>query len=265
METYNGTKNNNKSYRVGVGLLIVLIGINILLKNFGIYVFDWLFSWHMFLLVLGLVIGLKRNFTGGGWLALVLVGGYFTLQDITDLDLGRFALPLGLTILGLYLIFSPKVGRPRRRRFKQDVTDFTGTMPIGDGPTSHGPANPDGGQYVPPIAGYDVIDSVNVFSGSHQNIVSKNLKGGEVVSVFGGCDLNLTHSNFEGTIIIDVIAIFGGVKIIIPPTWEVKNEVTAVFGGIDDKRALMPYQGEVRKVVVLKGLALFGGVDIRNF
>jgi hypothetical protein len=195
----------------------------------------------------------------------VLIGGYFTLQDITDLSFGRFALPMGLTILGLYLIFSPKVGRPRRKRFKQDVTDFTGSMPLGDAPIGHEAANPSAGQYVPPTAEYDVIDSVNVFSGSHQNIVSKNLKGGEVVSVFGGCDLNLTQSNFEGTIIIDVIAIFGGVKIIIPPTWEVKNEVTAVFGGIDDKRALMPYQGEVRKVVVLKGLALFGGVDIRNF
>lgn len=265
METYNGTKNKNKNYRVGVGLLIVLIGVNILLKNFGIYMFDWLFSWHVFLLALGVIIGLKRNFTGGGWLALVLIGGYFTLQDITDLNFGRFALPLGLTILGLYLIFSPKTGRPRRKRFKQDVTDFTGTMPITDATSSYEQLNPDGTQFVPPTAEFDVIDSVNVFSGAHQNIVSKNLKGGEVVSIFGGCDLNLTQANFEGTIIIDVIAIFGGVKIIIPPTWEVKNEVTAVFGGIDDKRALSPYQGEVRKVVVLKGVALFGGVDIRNF
>lgn len=265
METYNGTKNNNKNYRVGVGLLIVLIGVNILLKNFGIYMFDWLFSWHVFLLALGVIIGLKRNFTGGGWLALVLIGGYFTLQDITDLSFGRFALPLGLTILGLYLIFSPKTSRPWRKRFKQDVTDFTGTMPITDTSSSYEQVNPDGTQHVPPTAEFDVIDSVNVFSGAHQNIVSKNLKGGEVVSIFGGCDLNLTQANFEGTIIIDVIAIFGGVKIVIPPTWEVKNEVTAVFGGIDDKRALSPYQGEVRKVVVLKGLALFGGVDIRNF
>jgi len=265
METYNGTKNNNRNYRVGVGLLIVFIGVNILLKNFGIYMFDWLFSWHVFLLGLGLLIGLKKNFTGGGWLALVLIGGYFTLLDITDLNFGRFAIPLGLTILGLYLILSPKGLRPRRSRFKQNVTDFTSPMPAGDAPLGHEQVNPDGAQYVPPTDAFDVIDSVNVFSGSHQIIVSKNLKGGEVVSVFGGCDLNLTQASFEGTITIDVIAIFGGVKIIIPPTWEVKNEVTAVFGGIDDKRALMPYQGEVRRVVILKGLALFGGVDIRNF
>ena len=269
METYNRTQ-NSRIYRVGVGLLILVIGLNFLLKNFGIYTFDWLFNWHTFLFVLGLIIGVKRNFKGGGWLALVLIGGYFTLQDLTDYEFGRFALPLGLTILGLYLIFSPKHDRPWRRRSKNNVTDFTTANPIDPNGSSSASAaestTSTQGQYMPPNSDDQyVIESVNVFSGAHQNIVSKNLKGGEIVSVFGGCDLNLTQSNFEGTIVIEVVAIFGGVKIIIPPTWEVKNEVTAIFGGIDDKRALMPYQGEPRKVVVLKGVALFGGVDIRNF
>jgi predicted membrane protein len=268
METYNRTQ-NSRMYRVGVGLLILIIGLNFLLKNFGIYTFDWLFNWHTFLFVLGIIIGVKRNFRGGGWLALVLIGGYFTLQDLTDYEFGRFALPVGLTILGLYLILSPKGDRPWRRRSKNEVTDFTTADPTDPNAVNFGAAEPTTstqGQYMPPNdSDHDVIDSVNVFSGAHQNIVSKNLKGGEIVSVFGGCDLNLTQSNFEGSIVIEVVAIFGGVKIIIPPTWEVKNQVTAIFGGIDDKRALMPYQGETRKVVVLKGIALFGGVDIRNF
>lgn len=274
METYNRTK-NNRIYRVGVGLLILLLGFDILLKNFGIYMFDWLFSWHMFLLALGLFIGVKKNFTGGGWLALVLIGGYFTLQDITDWNFGRFALPLGLTILGLYLILAPKRDRPWRRAPKNPVTDFTSSEPstdpniqaglTGDSTAAGQPRSAEETYFAPNPSDHDVIDSVHVFSGAHQIIASKNLKGGEVVAVFGGCDLNLTQASFEGTIVIDIIAIFGGVKIIIPPTWEVKNEVTAIFGGIDDKRAVTPYQGEVRKVVVLKGVALFGGVDIRNF
>lgn len=251
METYDRT-NNSRIYRVGVGLLILLIGVNFLLKNFGIYLFDWLFTWHTFLLVLGLIIGVKRNFTGGGWLALVLVGAYFTLQNITDYSFGRYAFPIGLTVLGLYLILSPKAWRPRRKNFENEMTDFT-------------PPNNPAPDLPPNMSDHNVIELVNVFSGGHHNIVSNNLKGGEVVAVFGGCDLNLTQANFEGTIVIDVVAVFGGVKIIIPPSWEVRNEVTAVFGGIDDKRALMPYQGEPRKVVILKGVALFGGVDIRNF
>lgn len=254
METYNRIK-DNRIYRISIGLLILLIGVNFLLRNFGIYMFDWLFNWHMFLLVLGLIIGAKRGFQGGGWLALVLIGTYFTLQDLTSQNFSGYALPIGLLILGLYLIFSPKLGKSRRKKFQEynpvTATGFSGAEP----------------DQTPPLNNRDtdVIDSVNVFSGAHHNIVSKNLKGGEVVSVFGGCDLNLTHADFQGTIVIDVVAIFGGVKIVIPPSWEVKNEVTAVFGGIEDKRAIMPYSGEVRKIVILKGVALCGGVDIRNF
>ncbi len=254
METYNRTK-NTRVYRIAVGLLILLIGINFLLRNFEIYLFDWLISWHMFLLVLGLIIGVRRGFQGGGWLALVLLGTYFTLQDLTDHNFSNYAIPLILAIIGLYLIFSPKLGRSKRNK----VQNYDST----NAPESHGAKT---SQTLPPNSfDSDVIDSVHVFSGAHQNVVSKNLKGGEIVAVFGGCDLNLTHADFEGTIVIDVVAIFGGVKIILPPSWEVKTEVTAVFGGIDDKRALMPFNGEVRKIVILKGVALFGGVDIRNF
>jgi predicted membrane protein len=263
METYNKTK-NNRMYRVGVGLLILLIGLNFLLKNFGIYSPDWLFSWHTFLLVLGLIIGVRRGFKGGGWLALVLIGGYFTFEEITHFDIANYAFALGLTILGLYLIFSPNIRTFRRNRFQDYPTDATDPSDPGVPPSD--PNGPVFGQPLPRNASdLDVIDSVNVFSGAHHNIFSKNLKGGEVVSVFGGCDLNLTQADFQGTIIIDVVAIFGGVKIIIPPTWEVKSEVTAIFGGMDDKRSLMPYNGGERKIVIIKGVALFGGVDIRNF
>ncbi|MNY41651.1 hypothetical protein D3C86_1764820 [compost metagenome] len=84
--------------------------------------------------------------------------------------------------------------------------------------------------------------------------------------MFGGSDIDLTQADFEGVIKIDVVAVFGGVKIVIPPSWEVKSEVTAIFGGIDDKRALgIPAADEPRKVLIIEGVAMFGGVDIRNF
>lgn len=86
----------------------------------------------------------------------------------------------------------------------------------------------------------DILDSVNVFGGSHQRIFSKNFKGGDVIAIFGGCDINLTQADFTDTITLDVVAIFGGCKIIVPPGWEVKSEVTAIFGGMDDKRSVGP-------------------------
>ena len=77
--------------------------------------------------------------------------------------------------------------------------------------------------------------------------------------------MNLSQADFHETIVIEVVAIFGGVKIIIPPNWEVKSEVVAIFGGMDDKRAVTPFGDTPKKIIIIKGVALFGGVNIRNF
>ena len=111
----------------------------------------------------------------------------------------------------------------------------------------------------------DYLDSVNVFGGSNQIVYSKNFKGGEITAIFGGCDVNLTQADFEGQVVIDVTAIFGGTKIIVPQGWIIKSEVTAVFGGLDDKRGIMPMADGQNKLLIIKGVALFGGVDIRSY
>ncbi|MNW17334.1 hypothetical protein D3C71_2164980 [compost metagenome] len=64
---------------------------------------------------------------------------------------------------------------------------------------------------------------------------------------------------------MDVVAIFGGVKIVVPPGWEVRSEVTAIFGGLDDRRTLGVPAVEPRKILIIEGVVMFGGVDIRNF
>mgnify|MGYP003462789976 FL=1 len=77
--------------------------------------------------------------------------------------------------------------------------------------------------------------------------------------------MNLTQADFEGQVVIDVTAIFGGTKIIVPQGWHVKSEVTAIFGGLEDKRGIMPIAEGQNKLLIIKGIALFGGVDIRSF
>ncbi|MNT98375.1 hypothetical protein D3C72_2409480 [compost metagenome] len=59
---------------------------------------------------------------------------------------------------------------------------------------------------------------------------------------------------------------FGGVKIIVPPSWEVKSDVVAIFGGLDDKRSIGPMNNtEPRKILKIEGVTIFGGVEIRNY
>lgn len=253
MKTYNNT--NNHSSRMWSGLILLIIGCIFFLRNFGISVPHWVFSWHTILIVIGVAVGAKRNFNGNGWLIMVLIGGYFTLQDIADLNFSKYGFALILVGLGLFLILKPSKGA--RVMGEKKMADFSSTEEVhseGESFDKNETTDVD-----------DIVDVVNVFSGSKQHVYSKKFKGGEVVSIFGGCDLNLAQADFSNTVVLEVTAIFGGVKIIVPPTWTVKSDVTAVFGGLDDKRSVLAVTEEPRKIIIIKGLALFGGVDIRNF
>ena len=279
MENY---KYKNRSNRVWSGLILLIIGAVFLLRNFGINVPDWVFSWPTLLILIGLVIGFKRKFHGGGWLIMILVGGYFNLQNFIDFNMTQYYIGAGFIILGLFVIFKPV--SPRKKRWEKRFEDFkrAGCTPGASGPWNHpgawqtgaagpqtDPADPNN-QTSDPYARTqatenDFVDSVNVFSGSKQQIYSKNFKGGEVVSVFGGCELDLTQADFSDQVVIEVVAIFGGIKLIIPPGWVVESQVSPIFGGLDDSRTINPVNSEPLKIITIKGVVLFGGVSISNF
>lgn len=258
MENSNINKSNYSS-RI-LGGLILAIGVVFFLRNLGFYVPDWLFSWNVFLIVCGVYLGYKRDFRGGGWLAMVLVGVYFTLQrTLVDLDVAKFFFPILLTGLGLYLILAPRRnalrsgGRWKKRRNSETTSDDL----ITDVNENSNPSTNDAGQ--------DFVDTVNVFSATQQKIFSKSFRGGEAVCVFGGCGLNFSQADFEGQVTIEIVAIFGGVKIVIPPSWQVRSELTAIFGGLEDKTIHTQIQEGNNKMVILKGVAIFGGVEIKNY
>jgi len=262
----NYTTNNkdvmaNQKGKVLAGLIIIGIGSLLLLDNVGLNLPNWLWHWSNILIVIGLFVGVKHNFRNNGWFIMVLIGSFFTLREAfgDEVDFSKVIFPAMLVVLGLYILFKPKSNcsrKAKRRKFgePEPFTPYTETDASTTASAEEKKTNSN-----------DYLDSINVFGGSHQTIYSKNFKGGEITAVFGGCDVNLTQADFEGEIIIDVTAIFGGAKIIIPPGWEVKSEVTAIFGGLDDKRSIQPITDGKQRLVIIKGIALFGGVDIRNY
>jgi predicted membrane protein len=260
---------NNNSSRIYGGLIIIGVGLVFLLRNFGYYIPDWIFSWHTLLIIIGLLIGYKRNFNGGGWIIMVLIGVFFTVREIVDFDISKYYFPLIFILLGLMLLLKPKKsdidrGKRCKARWKNRMRrkyEAMGDLNIPGDDIN----NPMGNDRYAGIDKNDIVESVSVFGGNHRQVYSKNFKGGEVVAVFGGSDINLTQADFEGVIRMDVVAVFGGVKIVVPPGWEVRSEVTAIFGGLDDRRTLGVPTVEPRKILIIEGVAMFGGVDIRNF
>ena len=302
MNTTENNPYNKYSGKVGVGLFIILIGTALLLNNMGLKLPGWLFRWNTFLIALGLFVGFRHRFRSNGWLVMVLIGTYFTLMEaLSSWNMEKIVFPVMLLFLGLFLIVRPRrqhgYGRRWRRRmdrYNRRYAGFApggvasgGVAPGGVAPSSVGSGAEQAGGFVPgteqaeagQAGGFapgdgqpdideriDYLDSVNVFGGSHQTIYSKNFKGGDVVAVFGGCDVNLTQADFEGQIRMEIVAIFGGAKIIVPAGWEIKSEVTAILGGMDDKRAILPTTEDApRKLLIITGVAIFGGIEIRNY
>lgn len=278
MENYNHNNNTNMtnhSGKIWAGLIIIVVGALLLLDNIGLNLPRWLFSWGNILIVIGLLVGFKHNFRHSGWFIMILIGSYISLDNaIGDtVNFSKIVFPALIVALGLFIIFKPKSSckdradrwQRRQDRWKRREDRWKGRF---------GDQGPYAAPSEEPIAATDeekknnsndYLESVNVFGGAHQSVYSKNFKGGEIVAVFGGCDLNLTQADFEGEITIDVTAIFGGAKIIVPAGWQVKSEVTAVFGGLDDKRSVQPLAEGINKLLIIRGIALFGGVDIRNY
>jgi predicted membrane protein len=105
-----------------------------------------------------------------------------------------------------------------------------------------------------------------VFGGVKKNVVSKNFKGGEINNVFGGSEINLTQADFTGIITLEINNVFGGTKLIVPSHWQLKSEITAVMGGVEDRRNIQPNSGIVPdKILIINGNTFFGGIDIRNY
>ncbi len=239
----SGSVSNDSSGRLIAGLLVIAIGLILLARKMGFYFPDWLVSWPMVLIAIGIIIGAKNAFRPGGWIAAVTIGGIFLIDRfLPDLNLRPYIWPVILIIIGAIIIISPN--RHRRglhSRMKSRVGD-SGT-----------------------ISSDELLDTTSVFGGVKKNVISKNFKGGEVTCIFGGAEINLSQADIQGKAFLEVNQLFGGTKLIIPANWQVQSESTAILGSVEDTRVGYRDLVDPDKILVLEGTSIFGGISIKSF
>jgi hypothetical protein len=177
---------------VWTGVFLLVIGAAALVKASVTDLPDWVFSWQMFLIVLGFFIGIKHGFRGGAWFVLMLVGGAFLVRDIyPELEFRRYIWPMVLIVIGFLMII-----RPRRRHGdeKKNAGLKEGSTILREGET---------------YSKDDYVDSTSIFGGAKKNILSKDFKGGDIVNIFGGTELNLSQADINGRVTIELTTIFG--------------------------------------------------------
>jgi hypothetical protein len=286
IENQHNKPNNTK---VIGGVVLLLIGTVFLLQQLNaMFIPGWLISWQTGLIAWGIYIGARCNFRNSGWLIMVLIGCIGLSDEVfPGFDAWSFAWPVAIIIFGAWLIirrnrhwdeddWKNKWERKWERRNHRYSNKY-GYGSVVEPVTPVNPLNPDNPQpastEIPPAgsqtsygpSGDDVLDTVSVFGNVVKTIFSKNFRGGDVVNIFGGTELDLTQADINGRVVIDIVQIFGGSKIIVPSNWQVVSDTAAVFAGIDDKRIKTGVIQDNNKILVLKGVSIFAGIDIRSY
>lgn len=252
-ERWDMWERGHKRGKVVTGVLVVAFGALYLAKELGAVFPSWLLSWKMAFIALGIAIAIKSNFKNWGWILFIGMGTLFLLSDVyPDWNLKHIVFPVVIIMMGMIIIFKPRrKWDPKRwskwhhHRHGNNWQEWCDTDAV--------------------ESGEDHIQSVSVFGSVKKNIISKKFKGGEIVNVFGGSEYNLSQVDLDGNASLEIVQFFGGTKLIIPSHWEIKSELTAVMGGIEDKR---PIQTNVtntdNKLLILRGTTIFGGIEIRS-
>ncbi len=258
----NGNDNGNNNSRVFAGLFIIAIGLLFFMRQSGWAIFPhWLFSWPMILIAVGVFVGLRNDFRGSGWLVLLIIGSFFLLDDMLEMfSLKQYLVPAILVGVGVMLILRPK----KNTKWRDILRDKNAGGQIQDPLTDLRSADYSTSTGIPADT-EERLEATAIFGSVKRNIVSKNFRGGEATSIFGGSEIDLSQADIHGTVKIEVTAILGGVKLIVPSHWMVKQEVTAIFGGVDDKRDTYQVATAPNKILVLEGTAFMGGIEISSY
>jgi predicted membrane protein len=219
-------------------IVIILIGLFLLLENLNIYYFDDIWEYWPGLLIL---IGIYKLYTSRfteiySNLFLIAIGSVLLLWTTGYLywyEIWQFW-PIILIAIGARIIYT-KLKHDKDGQSRGTITD-------------------------------DRIDHVAIFGGKEKRVASQNFQGGNIVAVFGGIELFFDNSHLsEGENILDVLVVFGGAEIYVPSNWKIITKGFPVFGGFEDKRRHISNQDtSQKKELVIKGLVLFGGLEIKD-
>lgn len=234
METTDKHLEYKSKKRALVGIVFIIVGAVLIAKKMDLIpasISHIIISWQMLLIAIGVInIVSKHNFRSG--LILIIIGTFFILPNLINIpfEVKTMFWPAIFIAIGLVMITARN-----RNRFPKNIG-------LSD---NH-------------------IDLLTFMGGGKRKITSENFMGGKVTSIFGGSELDLTSAILkENECFVDVFTMFGGLEIVVPNNWEVRVEVTSIFGGFDDKRNVI--KTDSTKVLIIKGVNIFGGGEVKSY
>ena len=213
------------------GVVFIVVGTVLMLEKLGYLPSGFAFHfWPMILIVIGLV---KIVYAGGRAMGAILiaVGVLLQLREAGLIHVNFWELwPVAIIIAGGAMLW---------QALRKDV---------------------------PPVSANPQFDSVYVFGGGERQVNTKEFKGGSLFAMFGGYKIDLRNADMKGDqAVLDASAVFGGGEIIVPERWLVSVTGAGIFGAYEDKtRHFQPDPNQPTKTLIIKGVAVFGGIEIKN-
>ncbi|HLP30730.1 MAG: hypothetical protein H6P99_840 [Holophagaceae bacterium] len=223
------------SPKLVLGVAIIVAGLVLTLDNLGLIEAHTIFKlWPLVLVAMGIA-KIRQDRSGGGmggWF-LVLGGVFLLLFTFSRGHLAEALAPMLVVAVGILIVV---------KALKQ----------------SRG---------VPPelAKSDDFLQGTAIFGGFKRRVLTQAFKGGELTAIFGGYEVDLRQAALDsGQARIDVFVLFGGGEIRVPDGWEVSNRATAMFGALNDTTHHGPSPTEARPRLVVTGLILFGGTEVKS-
>ncbi len=240
MDRDNGHRKDRGGSAAGqmvIGLGVIAIGMLFLLDNLGIVDFDYAFQLWPAIFILAGVLKFTQSTSGGGRAAgaiFIALGAVLLLKGLGIFYISwRVLAPLLMIGAGLLVVFKSAQDR---------------------GAGTAGPTDKD--------AGHDsVVRLTALLGGIERRVYTPDFRGGEITAIMGGCQLDLRQASIQGQAVLNVFALWGGIEIKVPDDWTVSLEGTPLLGGFSEKTSA-PRDNSKRLIV--RGVALMGGVDVRN-
>lgn len=248
MNTDKSQRNVYKQQRTTnlvVAFAFIAAGVLILLRNLGILneaITSFFISWQMMLIVMGGVMVLKarrtkRNKSVGG-IVLIAIGVFYLIPARFDMV---SLWPLWFIVFGLAILY-----KTRRR------SDTSFSSAAGEG------------QYTGGSSEEGFVNSDVRFGSAKHVVLEPFFKGGFLDVSFGEVVLDLRRTKLEQReTYIEIEAAFGGVKLLVPSSWNIVAEMDTTFSSFSDKR-FVSHEIDSEHKLIIRGDVDFGGIEIKS-
>src|SRR5690606_18723844 len=165
-----------------------------------------------------------------------------------------------LVLAGLFLIFRPRSWRGCNDWGSENQGNYIGETGASTPGGSTGFSTGEGGTTSFSNINTDRLDESQICASSRENVQAQHFQGGEVSIVFGSSEINPLRADFQTPPRLELNAVFGSIKLVVPSHWQLKMENSAVLGGVQDKRPQHSIYSD--KILYLEANAVFGGIEI---